>query len=153
MKFEFKALSEENVADLYQYLDICKHISLGHFKKEVQPFLDGYIDVEGEKKQAEYFLVYHQGSPISAFYFYDTHESQKGWAVLKLVNIKKNEEPSSEEVSMIEQFLNEVFYKKYTHCITDIDHEDLYDCALFAKAGFKVHTHLNDFSILKHEKA
>lgn len=151
MKFTFKILCEKNIPDLYAYLDICKHISLSHFKKEVQPFLDGYIDVEGVKKAAEYYLVYQEETPISAIYFYDTHENQKGWAILKFVNSKKNEEPSENEVSIISQFLEEIFYKKYTHCVTDIDHEDLYDCALFAKAGFKVHTHLKDFSILKHE--
>ena len=152
MIFEFKPLCEGNIPELYNYLDICKHISLGHFRKEVQPFLDGFIDVEGVKKPAEYFLVYQDNQVISAFYFYDTNQNQKGWAILKFVNVKRGDEPSDTECLMISQFLDDVVYKKYDHCITDIDHCDLYDCALFAKANFKVHSHLSDFSILKHER-
>ena len=126
-------------------------VSFDAFHDQKNAFLEGQIDIEGQKKPIKSFVIFDNHTPCGYTHFYQTTEEEKKGCALAIYFHETLSKELDKETVFLELFLDNYVFEDYEFCIVDIDAQNQTFLDLFKKVGFATHTDFKDFVIvIKH---
>jgi hypothetical protein len=153
----FKPLTSNHIPVIKEWLS-CPEIkanqnslvSLDVFHHQEELLLNGFVDIEGNKKPLRPFVIYDNTNVCGYTHFYQTTQEPNQGAALAICFTKPLTEDRLKETAYIELFLENYVYPEYKFCIVDIDRSNIPFIELFKNIGFSLHTDMDDFLIMIH---
>jgi hypothetical protein len=151
----FKPLHQEHLPLLSSWLEGSldhsrqnSSVSFEAFEGQKQAFIEGLIDIDGQKRPLKSFVIFDNQIPCGYTHFYQTTEDEKNGCALAVYFHQSLSDDLERESIFLELFLDNFVFEEYKFCIVDIDTQNTAFLDMFKKIGFKVHTDMNDFVIL-----